>query len=184
MKDLSMHIMDIFQNSVNAQASIISLDIVEDTVKNLLTLEFTDNGKGMTKEMAKQVTDPYFTTRTTRNVGLGLPLLKQNCERTGGTFTVKSTLGKGTTITAQFVLNHLDRPVAGDIPGAVVLTATANPEISFFYTHIKDHQQYSFSTQEVQAVLGDVPMNAPAVYSYLVEMINENLNDIGVSLTS
>ncbi|MFZ4522827.1 MAG: ATP-binding protein [Bacteroidales bacterium] len=184
MKDLSMHIMDIFQNSINAEASIISLDIVEDTQKNSFTIEFTDNGKGMTKEMAKQVTDPFFTTRTTRNVGLGIPLLKQNCERTGGSFSVVSTEGKGTTVTAQFVLDHLDRPVSGDIPGAVVLTATANPGIRFVYTHVKDHQEYCFSTEEVQAALGVVPMSDPVVYSFLVEMINENLKDIGVSLTS
>ncbi|MCX6305465.1 MAG: ATP-binding protein [Bacteroidetes bacterium] len=184
MKDLSMHIMDIFQNSISANATVISLDIVEDTHANFLTLVFSDNGKGMTKEMAKQVTDPYFTTRTTRNVGLGLPLLKQNAERTGGSFSVESREGLGTKVTARFVLDHLDRPVLGDIPGTVVLTATANTKITFIYTHTKDSKKYCFSTSEVQEALGDVPLNDPLVYQYLREMIAENLNDIGVTLTS
>ena len=184
MKDLSMHIMDIFQNSITAKATIISLDIVEDTLDNFLKLEFTDNGKGMTAAMAKQVTDPFFTTRKTRNVGLGLPLLKQNAERTGGYFNLQSIEGKGTIVTAQFVLNHLDRLVLGDVPGAIVLTATANPEIMFTYTHAKDEKKYRFSTLEVKEALGDIPLNDPLVYPYLREMISLNLNEIGVMLNS
>jgi hypothetical protein len=178
-----MHIMDIFQNAVTAHASVITLDIVEDTPANYLRLTFTDNGKGMTAGMINQVTDPFFTTRTTRKVGLGLPLLKQNAERTGGYFSLESQPGAGTTVTAQFVLDHLDRPVLGDVPGVIVLTATANPEISFIYTHIKDQKQYRFSTTEVKEALGDVPMNDPVVYQYLREMIAENLNETGVTLT-
>ncbi|MDD4603891.1 MAG: ATP-binding protein [Bacteroidales bacterium] len=184
MKDLSMHIMDIFQNSVSASASLITLDIVEDTHDNLLRLDFTDNGKGMTIEMAKKVTDPFFTTRKTRNVGLGLPLLKQNAERTGGFFKLESEEGKGTKVTAQFVRDHLDRPVFGDIPGAILLTVIANPDIVFTYSHKKDEKKYYFSTLEVKEALGDVPLNDPLVYHYLHEMITENLNEIGVSLSS
>ena len=179
-----MHIMDIFQNAISANATVISLDIVEDTPGNFLRLEFTDNGKGMTTEMANQVTDPFFTTRTTRKVGLGLPLLKQNAERTGGWFKLESQQGKGTMVRAQFMLDHLDRPVLGDVPGAIVLTATANPDIEFNYTHTKDNKKYCFSTPEVTEALGDIPVNDPIVYQYLRELIAENLNKIGVSLTS
>ena len=179
-----MHIMDIFQNSVSAKASAISLDIIEDTHLNSLTLRFTDNGTGMSQEMSKQVTDPFFTTRTTRKVGLGLPLLKQNAERTGGYLRIESREGKGTVVSVGFVLDHLDRPVMGDVPGAVVLTATANPGVSFVYTHRRDDKSYRFSTVEVTEVLGEVPLNNPAVYQYLHEMIAENLKDIGTELTT
>jgi anti-sigma regulatory factor (Ser/Thr protein kinase) len=184
MKDLSMHIMDIFQNSISAHATEISLDITEDTHRNSLTIEFTDNGQGMTKEMAKQVTDPFFTTRTKRHVGLGLPLLKQNAERTGGFLHLQSDVGMGTRVTAQFVLDHIDRPVLGDIPGAIVLTTTANPGISFIYNHTRDGNNYCFSTIEVQEALGEIPISDPFVYNYLKELITENLNGIGVKLTS
>ncbi len=179
-----MHILDIFQNSISANADFISLDIVENTHENLLKIEFTDNGKGMTTEMVQRVTDPFFTTRTTRKVGLGLSLLKQNAERTGGSFTIESQEGKGTRVTAEFALNHLDRPVLGDIPGAVLLTVTANPEIGFIYSHCKDGQEYRFSTKQVKEALGDVPLNDPLVYHYLREMITENLNEIGAALAS
>jgi hypothetical protein len=91
--------------------------------------------------------------------------------------------GSGTTVTAQFVLDHLDRPVLGDIPGAVVLTAMSNPHVGFIYTHTKNDKKYSFSTTEVQEALGDVQLNDPLVYQYLREMITENLNEIGVTLT-
>jgi hypothetical protein len=179
-----MHIMDIFQNSIGAGATLISLDIVEDTHKNLLRIVFTDNGRGMTAQEAEMATDPFFTTRKTRQVGLGLPLLKQNAERTGGYFLLESLEGQGTRVTAQFVLDHLDRPVLGDVPGAIVLTVTANPEIAFVYHHTKNVSNYCFSTSAVKEALGDVPMNDPEVYPLLREMITENLNEIGVSLTS
>ena len=184
MKDLSMHIMDIFQNAISAKASIISLDIMEDKRDNLLFLEFTDNGMGMNTEMVKKVTDPFFTTRTTRKVGLGLSILKQNAERTGGSFKLESQEGIGTRVTAKFVLNHLDRPVLGDVPGAVLLTVTANPDIIFNYSHIKDSKKYNFSTSEIKEALGDIPLNDPIVYHYLRELVTENLNEIGVELVS
>ena len=179
-----MHILDIFQNAISAEADLITLDIVEDTRENLLRLEFSDNGKGMTTEMVQKVTDPFFTTRTTRKVGLGLSLLKQNAERTGGSFGVVSSEGVGTKVTAEFVLDHLDRPVLGDVPGAVLLTVTANPGIGFTYSHTKDGKVYCFSTTEVKEALGDIPVNDPLVYHYLREIITENLNEIGVALVS
>ncbi len=179
-----MHIMDIFQNAIRANATTISLDIVEDTQKNFLRLSFVDNGHGMSAKLSHKVTDPFFTTRKTRRVGLGLPLLKQNTERTGGYFNMESQEGEGTRITAQFVLDHLDRPVLGDVPGAVLLTITANPEIGFTYTHTKAEKSYCLSTSEIKTALGDIPLNSPMVYEYLREMVTENLNEIGVTLTS
>jgi hypothetical protein len=179
-----MHIMDILQNAVSAHATVISLDIAEDTRGNFIRIAFTDNGKGMTQEMADRAADPFFTTRTTRKVGLGLPLLKQNAERTGGSFSISSREGIGTEVTATFVTDHPDRPVKGDIPGSFLLTATANPEISLTYTHRKDEKSATFSTAEFKEALGTVPFGDPVVYGYLSEMISENLKEIGVTLNS
>ena len=179
-----MHIMDIFQNAISANATLISLDIVEDTHANLMRLEIGDNGIGMSQQMQRQVTDPFFTTRTLRKIGLGIPLLKQNAERTGGFFRLESEEGIGTRVIAQFVLDHLDRPVLGDVPGIMVLAVMANPQIGFTYTHLKDKKLYRFSSMEVKEALGDIPVNEPMVYKYLHEMITENLEATGVTLTS
>jgi len=179
-----MHIMDIFQNSVSAKASMISIDVDEDTKKNSLRLTIIDNGCGMTDAIVKKVTDPFFTTRTTRKVGLGLPLLKQNAERTGGFFRLEAERERETRMTAQFVLDNIDRPVLGDIPGTVMLMVMSNPGIGITYEHKKDGRNYVFSTKDVKEALGDIPLNEPSVYKYLREMITENLSEIGVELTS
>jgi len=179
-----MHIMDILQNSISAGSTCLHLEIVEDTAQNSLEIEISDNGSGMSEELIKQAADPFFTTRKTRKVGLGLSLLKQNCERTGGYFKLESQEGKGTKVTAGFVLNHIDRPVYGDIPAIVVMTSMSNPVIDFIYCHRKDNMNYRFSSREVQLALGGISINDPLVYPYLIEMIHENLKEAGVTLSS
>jgi hypothetical protein len=172
--------MDILQNAIESGASLVELDIVEDSAKNMLTLGIRDNGSGMTQQSAEMAVDPFFTTRTTRKVGLGLPLLKQNAERTGGYFRIESSPGAGTTVTAGFVLNSIDRPVLGDVAGVFMLTAAAHTDIRFIYRHSKDHKSYTCDTREVGAVLGDIPLNEPMVYRPLCNLINENLRSIGI----
>ena len=178
MKDLSLHVMDILQNSTRAGSSKIELDIIENTVENTFRIIFTDNGCGMDEEMVKRVVDPFFTTRTVRKVGLGLPLLKQNCEQTGGCLHIVSKQGKGTQVEAIFIHDHIDRPVLGDIAGAVVLTASAYPDIHFIYRHNKDGKTYEFDTEEVKEVLDELSIQMPEIIQYLREMIEENLKEI------
>lgn len=180
MKDLSMHILDIIQNSVRAEASEVELEIIEEKEKNLYTIIINDNGFGMDKETLEKVIDPFFTTRTTRKVGLGLPLLKQNAERTGGYMELESEKGKGTKLKAVFEHDNWDRPSLGDIVGTVVLLVGANPNMHFVYRHKTDTGEYVFDTKEVVEVLDGVPINEPEVLSYLKEMINENLKDIKI----
>jgi anti-sigma regulatory factor (Ser/Thr protein kinase) len=175
MKDLSLHVMDILQNSTRAGASRIELDIVENTLENTYKVIFTDNGCGMDEEMVQRVVDPFFTTRTVRKVGLGLPLLKQNCEQTGGSLHIASKVGEGTRVEAVFVHDHIDRPTLGDIAGTVVLTASANPDIRFIYRHAKDGRIYEFDTEEVKEALDGLPIQMPEIIRYLREMIEENL---------
>jgi hypothetical protein len=178
MKDLSMHVMDIIQNSIVANATVIQIDIVEDKVDDSLVISIKDNGKGMDAEMVKNVTDPYCTSRTTRKVGLGIPLLKQSAELTGGSLTIQSEIGKGTSLNAYFVNSSIDRQPLGDIAGTIVLTVSANPAIDFIYTHTINKRSYCFDTREVKAVLGDVPVSNLEIIKYLREMIQENLKEI------
>jgi len=180
MKDLSMHILDIIQNSVRAKASKVELEIIEEVEKNLYTIIINDNGCGMDKDTLEKVIDPFFTTRTTRKVGLGLPLLKQNAERTGGYMNIVSEEDKGTKLTAVFIHDNLDRPSLGDIAGTVVLLVGANPDISFIYRHRTDNGEYVFDTNEVNEVLEGVSISEPEVLRYLKEMINENLKEIKI----
>ncbi len=180
MKDLSMHIMDILQNSTRAKAKNITLEVLENHDADTLTLVFKDDGCGMSQETVEKVVNPFFTTRTTRKVGLGLPLLKQNSEMTGGSMKIDSTLGVGTTVTAIFGLTHLDRPPMGDLAGTMVLTIAAHPEIHFVF-HFQRTQggeqttDYVLDTDELYEALDGVSLQEPEVMSYIKEMVEENI---------
>lgn len=176
MKDLSMHIMDILQNSTRAQASNITLNVFEDQANDKLILQFIDDGCGMSSEMVQQITNPFFTTRTTRKVGLGIPLLKQNAELTGGSVQIDSIEGKGTEVTAIFGLTHIDRPPMGDLAGTIVLTAAAYPTIHFIFHYKRGEIDYIFDTDEVNQVLDGVSIQEPEIIQYLREMIEEEIN--------
>jgi hypothetical protein len=173
-----MHILDIVQNSITAKACLIQITISDSKINNIYRIEIKDDGYGMEAEIAQKVIDPYFTTRQTRKVGLGIPLFKQNAERTGGTFNLESNKGIGTVISASFEHNHLDRPVLGDIEGTIVLLAAANPEIDFIYKHKTDIGEYEFNTREIKQVLGETPINEPKMSKFMKEMIHENLVEI------
>jgi hypothetical protein len=181
MKDLALHILDILQNSVTAGASLIELQIEEIPGEDKYLVKFTDNGKGMTAEMVKHVTDPFFTTRTTRKVGLGLPLLKQNAKRTGGNIIIHSLPGKGTEVDVEFSYAHIDRLPAGDIAGTIALTASSYPYIDFIYTHITPIGTFLFNTIEIKETLGELPISNAQVIAFMKDLIRENLEEIKAS---
>ncbi len=170
--------MDIVQNSVSAGAGEIGIWLTEDTKANTLLLTVTDNGCGMTEEVLSRVTDPYYTTRTTRKVGLGIPLFKQNAEQTGGWLHIESEPGKGTSLKAMFVHDHLDRPALGDMAGVISLLISANEKIRFRYIHKKDGGLFELDTREINEILDGVPVSEPGVARFLREMIRENLTEI------
>jgi hypothetical protein len=178
MKDLSMHIMDIIQNSIVANASMVEINIIENLVDDSFTIIIKDDGKGMDSEMVKNVTDPYCTSRTTRKVGLGIPLLKQNAEQTGGELTIQAEVGKGTILNARFIHSSIDRQPLGDIAGTIVLTASANPTLDFVYTHTINQKTYCFDTREVKEALDGIPISNLQIIKYLREMIEENIKEI------
>ncbi|MFA6403068.1 MAG: ATP-binding protein [Salinivirgaceae bacterium] len=179
MKDFSEHILDLTQNSIRAKATLIEISITESKVSNLYWIGISDNGTGMDDETIKLVTDPYYTSRSTRKVGLGVPLFKHNAELTGGSFQLSSVLGKGTQISADFINNHLDRLPVGDLVGTYLLLIAANPTLNFLITHTTDSGTYIFDTREVKNLLGEIPINDPSVRQFLKEMIQENLEAIG-----
>ena len=170
-----MHIMDILQNSTRARAKDITLEVFEDKAADTLTIRFIDNGCGMDAETVEKVVNPFFTTRTTRKVGLGLPLLKQNTEQTGGSLDIQSEVGKGTTVTAVFGLSHLDRPPMGDLAGTVVLTVSAYPDIHFIFHYKNENVDYIFDTDEVYEALDGMSIQDPEIVKYLIEMVRENM---------
>jgi hypothetical protein len=178
MKDLASHILDILQNSVSAGATLIQLQIDEVPSEDKYQVKFIDNGKGMDEEMVKQVTDPFFTTRTTRKVGLGLSLLKQNADRTGGNLIIRSQPGKGTEVDVEFSFSHIDRLPTGDIPGVMALTASSYPAIDFIYTHNTPQGTFVFDTIEIKETLGDLPINNPQVIAFMKDLIHDNLEEI------
>jgi hypothetical protein len=180
MNNLSMHILDIVQNSISGGASFIEIRINVQTDKNVFEITIVDNGCGIDEEMLSHVTDPYTTTRTTRKVGLGLPLLKHTAEQANGYIKVYSEKDYGTKVYAVLQNDHIDRPDLGDIAGTIVLLATANPKIEIKYIHRVNDKQYIFETREIKEVLEGIPLNEPKIRNYLKEMISENINELYV----
>lgn len=178
MKDLSLHILDIVQNSTRANATLVEIIIEEDAQTNLMSITIKDNGKGMSPEMVKQVEDPFVTSRTTRKVGLGIPLFKQSAAQSGGELHISSEVGIGTTVVATFQMDNIDTPPWGDLPGVVAMLSSGNPEVDFVYDHSYNGNHYTFDTREVKEVLDGIPISEPQIANFLKEMIAENLDEI------
>lgn len=177
---MSLHILDIVQNSITAGAKNIIVGIEEDLEANTYIIRVEDDGCGMSKEVLKRVMDPYYTSRTTRRVGLGIPLFKQNAERSGGYLRIRSEPGKGTVLEAMFVHDNIDRPVLGDVAGVMVLLLGANPDIHFRFGHKKDLQEYIIDSMEIGEALEGFPVSDPGIMKTIKKMIRENLAEIGV----
>lgn len=178
MKELSLHILDIVQNSIVAGAKTIQININEDSSSDKLTITISDDGHGMPPDLVQRVLDPYTTSRTTRKVGMGLPLLNDACRSTDGALQIDSTPGQGTNVVASLGLGHIDRQPLGDIAGVVVMLISANPTIRFVYTHIINGNAFSLDTNEVKEVLDGIPLNSPKVARMLKEMISLNLDEL------
>ena len=174
MRELSLNVLDVAQNSVSADASEIEIEVSRDTAARTLRIGIYDNGKGMTEEQVRAVRDPFYTTRTTRKVGLGVPLFKMAAEMTGGSLEIESAVGGGTKVRAFFHTDHVDFVPLGDMANTVVTLAAMNEAIRFVYRYAVDGRAFTFDTQEIRAILGDVPMNDPAIMNWMTAYINEN----------
>ncbi len=177
MKELSLNILDIAQNSVKAGAKNIEISLAEEG--NRLTFRITDDGCGMSEDFLARVLDPFTTTRTTRKVGLGIRLCKLASEQTGGTFTITSRDADahpddhGTVTSATFCKDHLDFTPLGDVVSSIVTLIQADPDIRWIYTHTLPDKTVTLDTDELRAALGEVPLNHPEVIAWITEYLKE-----------
>ena len=175
MKEISLNILDVTKNSVRAGATKIGIDLLTDE-QGMLVLTITDNGCGMDEEMVRNVTDPFCTTRTTRKVGLGLPLLKMAAEQTGGGLSIVSSTEKGksgTELRAVFNTKSIDCMPMGDIVSTVCILIAGNPEIDFVFSDKTAKRSVFLNTAELRDVLGDVSLAEPEVQSWISEYLKE-----------
>jgi len=179
MDELSLNILDIAQNSISANATLVEVEVIEDHNSDLLTIEIKDNGKGMSEDFLKTVDNPFITTRTTRKIGLGISFLKEAAEIAGGSLKIVSEVGVGTTVTATFVLSHIDRQPIGNLGETIITLVTLNTDIDFFFRYKVDDDEFTFSTQEVKEQLGDdTTLNSPPIVIFLTEYVNEHLQNL------
>ncbi|MBO6055271.1 MAG: ATP-binding protein [Oscillospiraceae bacterium] len=182
MPELSLNILDVAKNSVRAGASLINISVRADRAKDTLAIVISDNGCGMTEEQVQRVTDPFFTTRSTRKVGLGVPFFKMAAELTGGSFQIRSELGKGTSTEAVFGLSSIDRMPLGDFSGTITTLIQASPEIDFLVEYAVDENEFALDTRELREILGDVPLNEPEILQYIAGFLEENMSECGEQL--
>jgi len=178
MEDISLHILDIVENSIGAEATLINISISEDTANDLFSVEIGDNGRGIPEDMRSIVLDPFCTTRTTRKVGLGLSLLAQAARETGGDISVRSGSTSGTIVTATFKKSHIDMKPLGNISETLVVLIAGNPQIDFMFTYKKNSNAFSLDTREIKKELDGVPINSSDVLSFLKDYIGASLRDI------
>ena len=178
MRDLSLHILDLAQNSVRANATLVKLNVSVDE-KRWITLSIIDDGCGMDAELRERVLSPFATTRTTRKVGLGIPLMAQNARLTGGDVTLKSEVGKGTELTVTLDGSSIDCLPLGDLAGTMVSLVSANPEKPDFVLVCKSAKgEMLFDTRQVRQVLSGVPLNEPEITAWMLSAIQEEIEPI------
>ena len=184
MKEISLNILDIAENSVKAGASLTTILI--DEVDNRLVLTIIDDGCGMDEETVKSVVDPFYTTRTTRKVGMGVPLLKLACEQTGGSMEITSVSADadpehhGTSVTAVFHEDHLDFTPLGDVVSSIVTLIQGHPDTDFLFKHTKGEAEVGLDTRELRQVLEDVPLNSFEVIQWIQSYLEEQYESMSI----
>lgn len=179
MFELSLHILDLVQNSISAGASLVVIEVRIDSKRDLLIVVIEDDGCGMDEAMLRRVTSPFATTRTTRKVGLGIPMFMQCAQMCSGSFEITSTPGAGTRLAATFQNSHVDLPPVGDIIGtmkSLILGAPDKPDFRFAYS--VDGREFDFDTREIRQALAGVPLNEPAVLQWIGEALQEGISEV------
>jgi hypothetical protein len=178
MQEISLNILDLAQNSISAMATLIEISVDERPDEDILTVTIKDNGKGMSPQQLKAVTDPFYTTRTTRKVGLGVPFFKMAAEMSGGSFNIDSKIGEGTCVRGSFGLSNIDRMPLGDINETIATLIYCNPELDFVYTRSRGEKSFVLDTREARTVLNGVALNTNEVTVWIKEYLNEGENDV------
>jgi hypothetical protein len=178
MEDISLHILDIAENSVAAGATWVRISITEEPEKDLFTVTIEDDGKGMTEEFVRKATDPFCTTRATRKVGLGLSLLAQSARETGGDIVIHSVANEGTAVTALFRPSHIDMKPLGSIADTIATLIAGNTGADFLFSCRKGSRTYQLDTRELRTALEEVPINSGEVLSAVRSTLRDAVNDI------
>ena len=173
MRELSLNVLDIAQNSIAAGANLVAIMVEEDTAADRLTIRIEYDGRGMTPEQVERVRDPFYTTRTTRKMGMGIPLFRMAAEMAGGGLEIVSESGRGTCVTATFGLSNIDRMPLGDMAGTMAALIRLNPQIDFLYRRRRDGREEALDTRELRQVLGDVPLDQPDVMEWVNGALEE-----------
>lgn len=178
MRELSLHILDIAENSVSAGATKVLITVIEDTVKDRLSIVISDNGKGMDKETVKRVLDPFVTSRTTRKVGLGLPLLKSAAQGCNGDLTIESELGVGTTVKVDFQHSHIDRMPLGDLVETFETLLLGSPEVNWVFHYQLDDEVFIMDDLNLKKELDGISFTEPGVMRIIRNMIRDGVNSV------
>ncbi len=178
MRELSLHVLDLIQNSIEAGAREVEVSVSEDEGADLLTIEISDDGSGIPEDALAAVTDPFYTSRTTRRVGLGLPLFLQAARGAGGDLTVSSRPGSGTKVTATFKLSHIDRAPLGDMAETIALVVACNPDVKFRYCHTRGCTRFSLDSDEFRRGLGGGDLAGPALAQHLMAFMRSGLASV------
>ncbi|MEG6584015.1 ATP-binding protein [Dendrosporobacter sp. 1207_IL3150] len=178
MRELSLHVLDLVTNSIEAGADKVELSIVENSTDDRLIIRVTDNGRGIEPELLQKILDPFVTSRKTRRIGLGLPLIEMSTNRCDGYLKVESQVGSGTSVEAMYKYSHIDRPPLGDIKATIKTIIIANPELDFRYAHKVAGHCFHLATQDLKEVLGEVPLSSPEVIEWLENYINDGINKL------
>lgn len=178
MRELSLNVLDIAQNSISAGASLIEIIVTVDHTCDSMCILIRDNGRGMTQEQLQSVRDPFFTTRTTRKVGMGIPLFKMAAEMTGGKLDIQSVVGTGTTVSAEFHPSHVDCTPLGDMCSTMCALIRMNPQLDFVYRYAVDGKSFTVDTRELKEILEGVPLDTPDVMLWIQGFISEQTENI------
>lgn len=176
MKEISMHILDITMNSIKAEATLVEINIEDSIKNNCLKITIKDNGRGMSEEAVNKAANPFYTTRTTRKVGLGIPMLKESCERCNGYLNIFSQPGIGTTISCYFERDNIDRAPLGNMGETIMTIINSADNCELIYTHDTDAGRFVFSTLEIKKILDGMNIKDTNVLIWIKEYINENVN--------
>lgn len=178
MTELSLNILDIAENSVKAGAPLTEISVKVQSDQNLLEIIIRDNGCGMTKEQVEKVIDPFYTTRTTRKVGLGVPFFKASAESAGGSFKIESQVGVGTEIVASYELDNIDRMPMGDLTATIHTLVTMHEDTDFLFTYKVNENEFVLDTRELREILGDISFKEYEVSNYIKDYLKENITSV------
>ncbi len=178
MRELSLHLLDIAENSIAAGARNITIEIDESNKTDLLKLKIQDDGRGMSEEMVKKVIDPFVTSRTTRKVGLGIPLLNEAAEACNGFLNLSSEIGKGTLLEVSFQRSHIDRMPLGDVATTFLNLLVSSPDIHWIFIYRTDNAAFELDDKDIKTTLGEVSLTEPEVLAIMREIFESGIAEI------